>query len=86
MRKAFEHVMRFGAALTALVGLVGAGEPAPTQPAALPPIVFVARDAASGAAVGQIPGLGPHGTFVVGRGGLFERASNGTVAAATRTQ
>lgn len=79
MRKAFRQTIGFGVALLALVALVGAGEPAPTQPAALPPIVFVARDAASGAAVGQIPGLGPHGTFVVGRGGLFERASNGTV-------
>ncbi|MCE9626673.1 MAG: hypothetical protein K8R56_02005 [Candidatus Eisenbacteria bacterium] len=79
MRKAFRQVIRIGAALVAFVGLVGAGEPVATPPAALPPIVFVARDAASGAAAGQIPGLGPHGTFVVGRGGLFERASDGTV-------
>lgn len=50
------------------------------QPAApLPPIVFVTRDPAVGAASGQIPGLGPHGTFVTGRGALFERMSDGRV-------
>ena len=49
----------------------------PTAP--LPAIVFVTRDPAAGVASGQIPGLGPHGTFVTGRGALFERASDGRV-------
>lgn len=45
----------------------------------LPPIVFVARRPPALADSGQVPGLGPHGTFA-GRGGrLLERASDGTV-------
>src|SRR2546430_11320015 len=34
----------------------------------LPPIVFVSRAAPSGDQAGQVPGLGPHGTFA-GAGG-----------------
>lgn len=51
---------------------------APPEPA-LPPIVFVSRLPPVGADSGQVPGLGPRGTFA-GRGGrLLERASDGTV-------
>jgi hypothetical protein len=49
--------------------------------AGLPPIVFVSRSPATGADAGQVPGLGPHGTFVRGRGELLERAPNGSVRA-----
>ena len=49
--------------------------------AGLPPIVFVSRSPASGADAGQVPGLGPHGTFVRGRGALMERAADGHVRA-----
>ena len=49
--------------------------------AGLPPIVFVSRAPASGADAGQVPGLGPHGTFVTGRGALLERAADGSVRA-----
>jgi hypothetical protein len=45
----------------------------------LPAIVFVSRLPPAGADSGQVPGLGPHGTFA-GRGGrLRERASDGGV-------
>jgi len=43
---------------------------------ALPAIVFVSRAAN---ADGQVPGLGPHGTFGVGSGRLLERASDGHI-------
>jgi hypothetical protein len=49
--------------------------------AGLPPIVFVSRAPAAGADSGQVPGLGPHGTFVSGRGVLLERAPDGRVRA-----
>lgn len=64
---------------SATLGAVAAG----AQPlrAGLPPVVFVTRDPASGRHAGQVPGLGPHGTFAVGRGALMERASDGTVRA-----
>lgn len=64
------------AAGAVMVALVAARAPGPP---AIPAIVFVSRAPASGEAEGQIPGLGPHGTFAVGRGGLFERARDGTV-------
>ncbi len=47
----------------------------------LPPIVFVSRAPAAGADAGQVPGLGPHGTFVRGQGTLLEREPNGHVRA-----
>ncbi len=78
MRDAFRQGMRV-VAMALACGSIGAAPLAPPAPAGLPAIVFVARDPASGMAEGQIPGLGPHGTFVVGRGGLFERASDGHV-------
>jgi hypothetical protein len=49
--------------------------------AGLPPIVFVSRAPAAGADSGQVPGLGPHGTFVTGRGVLFECAPDGRMRA-----
>ncbi len=49
--------------------------------AGLPPIVFVSRTPAAGADAGQVPGLGPHGTFVRGSGTLLERARDGRVRA-----
>ena len=53
---------------------------APTDPrAGLPAIVFVTRDPFSGAQAGQVPGLGPHGTFASGRGALMERTPDGRV-------
>ena len=67
------------AACTALVALVAAAGPGPRPPRSLPPIVFVSREPASGPFEGQVPGLGPHGTFAEGRGGLFERARDGSV-------
>jgi hypothetical protein len=47
----------------------------------LPPIVFVTRAPATGADAGQVPGLGPHGTFVRGQGTLLEREPDGHVRA-----
>ena len=71
--KSFALLLAAGLALTAL-----ANGATPTE-RPLPPIVFVARRPPMGADSGQVPGLGPHGTFA-GRGGrLLERASDGTV-------
>ena len=39
---------------------------------ALPPIVFVSRTPPAGRQAGQVPGLGPHGTFVTGHGVLMQ--------------
>src|SRR5262249_50160137 len=47
----------------------------------LPPIVFVSRVAPTGDAAGQVPGLGPHGTFAGAGGRLLERESDGAVRA-----
>ncbi len=63
------------------VGLACATAAAAATPTerALPAIVFVSRLPPIGADSGQVPGLGPRGTFA-GRGGrLLERASDGTV-------
>jgi hypothetical protein len=49
--------------------------------AGLPPVVFVSRTPATGPNAGQVPGLGPHGTFATGTGTLMERASDGHVRA-----
>ncbi len=46
---------------------------------ALPPIVFVSRVAPTGAATGQVPGLGPGGTFAGSGGRLLERSPDGSV-------
>jgi hypothetical protein len=48
-------------------------------PADLPPIVFVARTPPNGADPGQVPGLGPHGTFAGSGGRLLERSPDGRV-------
>ena len=45
----------------------------------LPPIVFVSRAAPSGDQAGQVPGLGPHGTFAGAGGKLLEREPDGTL-------
>jgi hypothetical protein len=41
--------------------------------------VFVSRVPPAGAAAGQVPGLGPHGTFVSHGGRLLERSPDGTI-------
>jgi len=45
----------------------------------LPPIVFVARAPLPDSLRGQVPGLGPHGTFAGAGGRLLERGSDGRV-------
>src|SRR5215510_16158318 len=45
----------------------------------LPPIVFVARAPLPDSLRGQVPGLGPHGTFAGVGGRLLERGSDGRV-------
>src|SRR5215831_9808498 len=45
----------------------------------LPPIVFVSRNPLPDSLRGQVPGLGPHGTFAGAGGRLLERASDGRV-------
>jgi len=47
----------------------------------LPPIVFVSRASLPDSLRGQVPGLGPHGTFAGGGGRLLERGSDGRVRA-----
>jgi hypothetical protein len=47
----------------------------------LPPIVFVSRSPLPDSLRGQVPGLGPHGTFAGAGGRLLERASDGRVRA-----
>lgn len=48
-------------------------------PRPLPPIVFVSRVPPRGADAGQVPGLGPHGTFVSPGGRLLVRESDGWI-------
>jgi hypothetical protein len=48
-------------------------------PRPLPPIVFVSRVRPTGADSGQVPGLGPHGTFVSAGGRLLLREPDGTI-------
>jgi hypothetical protein len=74
---------RCPAAVLAIACSLPAAAPARARDlrAGLPPIVFVSRAPAAGADAGQVPGLGPHGTFVTGRGALEERASDGSVRA-----
>ena len=45
----------------------------------LPPIVFVSRNPLPDSLRGQVPGLGPHGTFAGAGGRLLERGSDGRV-------
>src|SRR5205814_1260133 len=46
----------------------------------LPPIIYVSRTVdARAVAAGDVPGLGPHGTFAAGRGRLMERSPAGSV-------
>src|SRR5262245_34312070 len=45
----------------------------------LPGIVFVSRLPTTGEEAGQVPGLGPHGTFAGSGGRLLERAPDGFV-------
>ena len=45
----------------------------------LPPIVFVSRALLPDSLRGQVPGLGPHGTFAGAGGRLLERGSDGRV-------
>jgi len=69
----FLLLLAAGLVLTALaIGATPAERP-------LPPIVFVARRPPTGADSGQVPGLGPHGTFVSHGGRLLERSSDGRV-------
>jgi hypothetical protein len=71
-----------------LVLLVAAPWPAPgvargkaSKPSdhELPPIVFVSRALLPDSLRGQVPGLGPHGTFAGAGGRLLERGSDGRV-------
>jgi hypothetical protein len=62
------------AAVVAAAALAAGGTSRP-----LPPIVFVSRVPPTGADAGQVPGLGPHGTFVSAGGRLLERASDGAI-------
>ncbi len=61
--------------------MLGPGTAAAVAARELPPIVFVSRVAPAGLAAGQVPGLGPRGTFVGSGGRLLERAPDGTVRA-----
>ena len=45
----------------------------------LPPIVFVSRSPLPDSLAGQVPGLGPHGTFAGAGGRLLERGGDGRV-------
>jgi hypothetical protein len=75
-------VNAIAAARNALVyGLITLAAAAHARPATglLPPIVFVSRAAPTGDAAGQVPGLGPHGTFAGAGGRLLEREPDGTV-------
>lgn len=65
------------AALT--LALAAAAIAAGKAPRPLPPIVFVSRVPPSGADAGQVPGLGPHGTFVSAGGRLLQRSPDGTI-------
>src|SRR5262249_14653896 len=47
----------------------------------LPPIVFVSRTPLPDSLRGQVPGLGPHGTFAGAGGRLLERSPSGHVRA-----
>ena len=76
-RRTFARLARTGA--LALLSATGSSAAPADLRADLPAIVFVTRDAPTGPDAGQVPGLGPHGTFVAGRGALLERASDGTV-------
>ena len=69
------------AASVALTLLRAARAPGSELHSRLPPIVFVSRAPATGADAGQVPGLGPHGTFVRGQGALLERSPDGHVRA-----
>jgi len=81
-----QRTRRFTAAVRLAGGLLSAAlacmaaSPAvtPTE-RELPPIVFVSRLPLTGADSGQVPGLGPHGTFAGHGGRLLERASDGRV-------
>src|SRR5262245_2857774 len=67
----------------ALAGLVCAGRERVRAKGAsgseLPPIVFVSRSPLPDSLRGQVPGLGPHGTFAGAGGRLLERSSEGRV-------
>ena len=67
----------------ALVWTLFAADPVPAGDlrAGLPPIVYVSRTPATGIDAGQVPGLGPHGSFVTSPGSLMERARDGHVRA-----
>jgi hypothetical protein len=64
---------------TFAVALAAAAIAAGGAPRPVPPIVFVSRVPPAGAAAGQVPGLGPHGTFVSTGGRLLERSPDGTL-------
>ncbi|MEQ1833375.1 MAG: hypothetical protein ABL977_10005 [Candidatus Eisenbacteria bacterium] len=66
-------------AVAALLTVSATRTPPADPRAGLPAIVFVTRDPLRGAQAGQVPGLGPHGTFASGRGALMERARDGRV-------
>ncbi len=67
--------------LALAITVLGAGLAAIGSPRPLPPIVFVSRAVPTGAEAGQIPGLGPHGTFAGAGGRLLERAADGDIRA-----
>ncbi len=75
---------RVALALVVLAALGVAGAPrvratATARAPALPAIVFVSRLPPEGVEAGQVPGLGPHGTFAGSGGRLMERAPDGRV-------
>jgi hypothetical protein len=76
-------VARLAAARIAATAVIAAAGLAPSvlraQPC--PTIVFVTRSPAAGRSAGQVPGLGPYGTFATGEGTLMERAPDGSVHA-----
>ena len=65
--------------LLAVLLLIPAGPTAGRSTKPLPGIVFVSRLAPTGEEAGQVPGLGPHGTFAGSGGRLLERAPDGFV-------
>jgi hypothetical protein len=62
-----------------LSGALLPGHVAARSGGGLPPIVFVSRAPLPDSSRGQVPGLGPHGTFAGAGGRLLERGSDGRV-------
>ena len=62
-----------------VLALVAPGTAPAARSPELPPIVFVSRTPLPDSLSGQVPGLGPHGTFAGAGGRLLERDSDGRV-------